>query len=645
MKKALVMLLVVALLAGVFGLPPVRAAEGVTIQMTVGSTKAYVNSKEVILDQPPIIENGRTLVPFRFIGEAIGAKIGWDSDSKTVSYVLGDINIILIIGSTTAYVNAKPTILDVAPKILSGRTVVPVRFISETIGAKVDWNGNTKMVTITVSATVKIQVKSSIKVAVAAAPQTMNPFGSDSDCNLSVMANIFDGLVYRDTAGKLSPGLATSWKRVDDLTWRFTLRKGVKFHNGNDFTWEDVKFSFERLKEPYPVSEMLQFGGLIKSVETVNNDPWTIDVKTTTPVPYFVQNLHQIFIMDKESTETRSIGDIGQNPIGTGPYEFVEWVKGSYLKLTANENYWGGVPSIKDVEIIPITDSSTRLAAITAGQVDILQDIPVELFETAANNSNIEVITRPARRGIFLGLRNEPGFPTSDIRVRKAIYMAINEDEIIKKVMFGHAFPAAQIIDPPTIGYDPSIERLPYDPEKAKSLLAEAGYPNGFKIKLTGPNDRYVQDAQICEAIAKQLAKIGIEVELDTKPKAIYFPEVNEHKLDFYLLGWFDGAYDSGRAISNLILSVNKEKGWGQFNGANYSNSTLDKLFEESSEIVDPALREEKLKLLNRTAMEEIAAIPLHYQEDSYAVYKGRGVEFTPRADTWIIFREISIKK
>jgi len=286
------------------------------------------------------------------------------------------------------------------------------------------------------------------------------------------------------------------------------------------------------------------------------------------------------------------------------------------------------------------------LAAITTGQVDILQDIPVELFEAVANNSNIEVITRPGRRAIFLGLRNEPGFPASDIRVRKAMYLAINEEEIIEKIMFGHAFPAAQIPDPPTVGYDSSLKRSSYNLEGAKSLLAEAGYPDGFKIKLTGPNDRYVRDAQICEAIAKQLAKVGIEVELDTKPKAIFFPEVNEHKLDFYMLGWFDGSYDFGRSVIQLLLSVNEEKGWGGLNGANYSDPTMDKLFEESSEIVDPALRAEKLKLLNRTAMEEkIAAIPLHYQEDSYAVYKGRGIEFTPRADTWILFREISLKK
>jgi len=213
--------------------------------------------------------------------------------------------------------------------------------------------------------------KDSINVAVDSPPSTMNPHGADADCNLSVMGNMFEGLLYRNTEGKILPGLATSWERIDDTTWQFTLRKGVKFHNGNDFTWEDVKYTFERLKIPFPVSEFLTIGGLIKSVETAGNDPWTINVKTTIPVPYFDQTMHQIFIMDKESTETRSIGEVGQYPIGTGPYKFVEWVKGSYLKLTVNENYWGETPSIKNAIITPITEPSTRLAAIVTGQVDI----------------------------------------------------------------------------------------------------------------------------------------------------------------------------------------------------------------------------------------------------------------------------------
>ncbi|HDL85907.1 MAG TPA: ABC transporter substrate-binding protein [Candidatus Acetothermia bacterium] len=488
--------------------------------------------------------------------------------------------------------------------------------------------------------------KDTIIVGVGAPPRTMNPYGSDSDANLSVMSNIFDGLLQRDANGDLMPALATSWERIDALTWRFHLRKGVKFHNGNDFTWEDVKFSMERLKQPYPVSEFLAFGNLIKSVEMVNGDPWTIDIVTTVPTSYFDQNLHQIFIMDKESTENRSIGEIGENPIGTGAYKFVKWVKGSYLKLEANENYWGGAPSVKYAEFRPITEPSTRVAAISTGTVDILQDVPVELFNSIAKNPSLQVITRPARRSIWLGLGNKPGTPTSDVRVRKAMYMAINEQEIIDKVMFGHADLCSQIPDPPTVGYDASIKRLPYDPAQAKKLLAEAGYPDGFMITLTGPNDRYVRDEQIEQAIVTQLSKVGIKVTLDSKPKAVYFPEVDAHKLEFYLIGWFDGSYDFGRSFSKLLHSVDKDAGLGGLNGSGYSDPTLDKLFEASSGIINPQLRGQELQILNKVAMDEkIAIIPLHYQEDSYAIYKASGVNFTPRSDTWVVFKDMSIGK
>jgi len=486
--------------------------------------------------------------------------------------------------------------------------------------------------------------KDTIIVGVGAPPRTMNPYGSDSDANLSVMSNIFDGLLQRDANGDLLPALATAWERVDALTWRFHLRKNVKFHNGNDFTWEDVKFSMERLKKPYPVSEFLAFGNLIASIQTVNGDPWTIDIVTTVPTPYFDQNLHQIFIMDWESTESRSIGEIGENPIGTGAYRFVEWVKGSYLKLEANESYWGGAPKVKYAEFKPITEPSTRVAAISTGSVDILQDVPVELFNSIANNPSLQVITRPARRSIWLGLGNKPGSPTSDVRVRKAMYMAINEQEIIDKVMFGHATLCSQIPDHPTVGYDASIERFPYDPVQAKKLLAEAGYADGFTITLTGPNDRYVRDEQIEQAIASQLSKVGITVKVDSKPKAVYFPELDSHQLDFYLLGWFDGSYDFGRSFSKLLHSVDEGAGLGGLNGSEYGDPTLDKLLEASSGIINPKLRGEELQLLNKVAMEEkIAIIPLHYQEDSYAIYKASGVNFTPRSDTWIVFKDMSI--
>jgi len=485
--------------------------------------------------------------------------------------------------------------------------------------------------------------ETSLVVAVDTPPRMMNPHGDDSDAGLSFMANFFDGLLQRKGPdGKLVPALAERWEHPDLLTWRFYLRKGVTFHNGNPFNAEDVKFSFERLSNP-EVSEFLNTGKSIDSITII--DDYTVEIKTKTPIPWFANNLHQIFIMDKESTEQRDPGDVMVRPIGTGAYKLVEWVKGSYVRMEANENYWEGAPAIKKVEVRPITESSTRFAALVSGQADIMTGVPVELFEKVKANPKVEVVSRPARRSIFLALGNKPGDPWADIRVRKAMYMAINEDEIIEKVMRGHATPAAQIPDPPTIGYNPAIKRLPYDPEGARKLLKEAGYENGFEITLTGPNDRYVQDEKIAEAVAKYLAKVGIKVKLDVKPKSIFFPEVSEGSLQFYLIGWFDGTFDMGRTYFKLAHTRDDAKGYGGLNGASYSDPKLDEMLEATADMVDPAQRKKALEELNRYAMEEkIVWIPLHYQEDLYAMQKGKGIVFQPRPDRWMVYKEIGVK-
>ena len=482
---------------------------------------------------------------------------------------------------------------------------------------------------------------SSIVVAVDTPPRTMNPHGSDADANLSVMANFFEGLLQRKAPeGNLFPALAVRYEHPDLLTWKLYLRKGVRFHNGNPFTAEDVKFSFERLSNP-DVSEFINTGKSIASIDIV--DDYTVVIKTKDPIPWFANNLHQIYMMDKESTEARDPGEAEVKPIGTGAYKLVEWVKGSYVKMKANEDYWEGLPPIKNVELRPITESSTRFAALASAQVELVSGVPVELYEKVLENPKLDVITRPARRSIFLALGNKPGSPWKDIRVRKAMYMAINEDEIIEKIMRGHAAPAAQVPDPPTIGYNPEIKRLAYNPELARKLLKEAGYERGFEITLSGPNDRYVQDEKIAEAVAKYLAKVGIKAKLDVKPKSIFFPQVARGELEFYLIGWFDGTFDMGRTYFKLAHSRDAVRGFGGLNGTNFSDPTIDTLLEPTGSIVDREKRKKVLQDLNKMAMmDKIVWIPLHYQQDIYAVQKGKGIKFQPRPDRWIVFKEIS---
>ena len=481
---------------------------------------------------------------------------------------------------------------------------------------------------------------SSIVVALDVPPRMMNPHGDDSDAGLQYMANFFDGLLQRKGSdGTLVPALATRFERLDLNSWKFYLRKGFKFHNGNPFTAEDVKFSFERLSNP-EVSEFLNTGKSIAAIDII--DKYTVVIRTKDPIPWFANNMHQVFIMDKESTEARDSGDVMVKPIGTGAYKLKEWVKGSYVRMVANENYWEGAPSIKNVEVRPIKEASTRFAALVSGQVDLISGVPVELYDKLLKNPKLNVVSRPARRSIFLALGNKPDSPMADIRVRKEMYMAINEDEIIQKIMRGHASPAAQVPDPPTIGYNPDIKRLPYDPKMAKKLLAEAGYPNGFSVTLSGPNDRYVQDEKICEAVAKYLAKVGIKAKLDVKPKSIFFPEVAEGKLEFYLIGWFDGTFDMGRTYFKIAHTRDRDKGFGGLNGAAYSDPAVDKLLQATAGVVNPEGRGKVLQVLNKMAMEDkLVWIPLHYQEDLYAKQKAKGITFNPRPDRWMVYKEI----
>lgn len=482
----------------------------------------------------------------------------------------------------------------------------------------------------------------SLIIAMDSAPVTMNPHGSNADTNHSRMANIFDGLLERvGEKEELAPALAEKYEQIDSQTWKFYLRKGVKFHNGNPFTAEDVKFSFERLKNP-EVSELVNTGNIIAAIEVIDDD--TVVIKTTTYVPWFVNTLHQVFMMDKESTESRDSGEVGLKPIGTGAYKFVEWIKGSYLKLEANEEYWGGAPQIKQIEDRPIIESSTRFAALVSGQVDMVSGVPIEMYEQIAKNPKIELLQRPARRAIYFALNNRPDSPTADIRVRQAMYMAINEDEILQTIMQGHAVPTAQIIDPPTIGYNAELKRLPYDLEKAKALMKEAGYEKGFNLKLSGPNDRYVNDAKICEAAAKYLTQIGINVELDVKPKAVFFPEVNKGGLDCYMFGWFDGTYDFGRSFAMAFHTRDAERGLGPLNGTNYSNPEMDALMQSAAAMTDPVEREKMLQQLNKMAADNVMVLPLHYQQDIYALIKDRGIQFRPRSDQWVVFKDIHIK-
>ncbi|MFW2365834.1 MAG: ABC transporter substrate-binding protein [Desulforhopalus sp.] len=481
--------------------------------------------------------------------------------------------------------------------------------------------------------------KADLIVATQAPPKSMNPHAFSSDDNLSYMSNFFDGLLQRSPPeGDLSPALATAWERTDVTTWKFNLRKGVKFHNGNDFDADDVKFTFARMKDP-KYSQLLNIANSIESIETP--DRYTVIFKTRKSVPWFAETMHLNFIVDKESSEKREDSDYSTRPVGTGAYKFVEWIKGSYVRMEANDQYWEGAPKYKSVDICPITEEAKYLAALTDKQVDIVNTVPEILINQFEAMPHVELISQAGRRAIYLDIGNKPDTPFEDLRVRQAIAHAINEEEIIEKVMGGRATLAHQVPDIPTTGYDKTLQRLVYNPQKAKELLAAAGYPDGFEITIAGPNDRYINDEKICEAVAKYLKAVGLKVNLDIKSKSVFFEELTAKKHDFYLIGWFDGSFDFGRSAEKLLHSPDEARGMGVYNGAQYSHRDIDNQIIESSSILNRTERAKALQRINRQSVEDIAWIPLHYQQDIFAVVKGRDILFTPRSDRWLVVKEI----
>jgi peptide/nickel transport system substrate-binding protein len=473
---------------------------------------------------------------------------------------------------------------------------------------------------------------------------TLDPYDENESPTFSVLFNIFDPLVDTDAELHLVPGLAESWSQIDPTTWELHLRPGVTFHGGGTFDADDVVYSLNRVKT-WEGSEVMADISTVASAEAV--DPLTVRIHTAQPDPILLNRLITVLMMDRESTE-RAIAEHGvqwlvDHPDGTGPYRLVEWVKEDHLTLEANPNYWRGAPTIPHVIFRPISSDATRLAALLSGDVHLITEVPVRDTQRIEQTPGLRLLQRPSLRVIYLGVdcgRDEtPGVPSSppnpfkDRRVREAIYLAIDEQMIVDRVMNGFAVPAAQLVPSVIFGYDPSITRPAPDPERARALLAEAGYPNGFSARLDGPNDRYVNDSRIMQALAGQLARVGITVDVNAKPKTIFFEDEQQGRCSFFLIGWTNPNGDSSGTFEYLLHTRQPERGLGVSNySSHYSNPELDALTEEAMHTTDRAERERVLQHAMRVAMEDLPHIPLHFQVDLYGA--SDQLEWTPRADT-----------
>ena len=490
-------------------------------------------------------------------------------------------------------------------------------------------------------------------------PSSIDPHYHNLGPNNALARHIFESLVESDENQRLGPGLAVSWRALNDTTWEFKLRQGVKFHDGMPFTADDVLFTFERAPdvEASPSSFALYTKG--KTLKKI--DDYTIHIITEKPYPLMPNDVSTIYIISKKHGEGAKTGDYnsGKAAIGTGPYRLSEWVPGDRLVLEKNPGYWGDKAQFDRVVFKPIRSDPARVAALLAGDVEMIDVVPTPDIPRLKKSPNVVLSQGVSNRVIYLHLdqfRDDSPFitgtsgknPLKDQRVRKAISKAINRPAIVEKVMEGVAIPAGQLLPEGFFGVSVKLEPEKYDPEGAKKLLADAGYPNGFGLTLHGPNDRYINDAKICQAIGQMLTRVGIDTKVETMPRSVFFSKASRGgpgkspAFSFILVGWGAGTGEASSPLKSLLHTYDKARGLGASNRGRYSNPEVDKLVEQALATVDDAKREKLLQQATEVAIEDLGIIPLHYQVNTWATRKG--LAYTPRTDEYTLAMNVVVK-
>jgi peptide/nickel transport system substrate-binding protein len=434
----------------------------------------------------------------------------------------------------------------------------------------------------------------------------------------------FDALVQRDDGLKIQPALAVSWENVNDLTWRFTLRKDVKFHDGSTMSADDVVFSFERLLDADKGFRNRPNVSVIDHVTKVDQN--TVDIVTAKPYAPLLSRLLYAQIVPKAYVEKVGDKEFARKPIGSGPYKFVSWTRDDKYVVERFDDYWAGPAKNKRVEIKTIPEASARIAALKTGAADVIVNVPPDLVPQVENDAKVEMAPVASVRTMFVGM-NTHTKPLDDVRVRKALNYAVNKDELIKAVMKGKAYPTGTLFGPQIYGYDPAIKNsaYAYDPAKAKALLAEAGYPNGLTLHLEGPRGRYSNDAQLTEAIAGQLAKVGIKTDIVIGDWGTFWPKTVDGKQEqLWFLGLGNTLLDPDYYY-NLYLS---SKGRGYFD-----TPETDKLIFAQQQEMNVEKRLKDVQELHRVMVEDqVPWIFLWDQADLYAKSKSL-CGWKPRGD------------
>lgn len=492
-----------------------------------------------------------------------------------------------------------------------------------------------------------------LKIGLAFEPSAFDPHFHNTTPNKSLARSVFEPLVFQDEAQRLLPGLATGWKAVEPTVWEFALRENVRFHDGKPFGADDVIATFARA--PNVPRSPSGFGGFIKGKRAEKVNELTVRIITETPAPQTPIDLSTFGIIPASvAGATTDDFNSGKAAIGTGPCRHGEFVRGERVVLTRNDAYWGGPMPWERIVMRVLRADPTRVAALLAGDVDLIETIPTADLPRLKADPALHVAQATSNRVIYVMMdqwRDETPFvrakdgsaiknPFRDMRVRHALSLAINRPATCARIMEGAAAPAAQFLPTSFFGTSPRLTELPFDPAQARNLLGEAGYPQGFKLTLHGPAGRYANDTKILEAIAQMLTRIGIEASVETMPAANFFSRAstgganNTPEFSCFLAGWGSAAGEASDPLRNLAATFDARAGTGSSNRGRYANADVDRMLAEALATVDDGSRAVLLAQTTEKVIAEMGIIPVLYPTNTWAMRKpltmtGRADEFT----------------
>ena len=501
-------------------------------------------------------------------------------------------------------------------------------------------NSMTRLLLLLALSTSVVGVAADLVIGRATEQSSLDPLFARSGTNYSTSGQIFDRLVHNDANNQLQPALAVSWRAIDPTTWEIKLRDKVKFHDGSDFTADDVVFSFERARN-VPNSPA-SFAGSVASIVNMRAlDRLTVQLKTSQPVPSLIEQVSRAFILSKKASNGLTTADFnaGKGMIGTGPYKFVEWRPAQRLVLKRNADYWGPRPDFENVTLKYIAKDAGRLAALLSGDVDLIDEVSPDGARQLKSDPRMRVFSIGSTRLIYLALdsdRDQSPFitdaagkpldrnPLKDARVRRALSLMIDRKVIVERLLDGSGVPAGQMVPQGIGGFEPALPAPKQDVALAKNLLAEAGYPNGFGLTLHTSNDRFARDSDLAQAIGQMLSRGGIKVNnVFAVPYNVYAGAATRREYTAFIFGFGTTTPDSSIGLMNVLATYDKDAGLGAFNRSRYSNPQFDAALKLTLTEFSEKKRIAYLQEATRIAFNDVAVVPLYWPIVHWAAKKG----------------------